>query len=128
MGVIPIDSYTKNCTCLPVTLEWSGRWKKTSALLDSWAEESFLDARVVARCGVPLVEIPQPLVANSLKGQHISRITHATVPIKLLTSGNHQETISLFIIDTPHSPVVLGHPWMVKRNPELDWKRHKIVG
>ena len=25
-------------------------------------------------------------------------------------------------------PVVLGHPWMVKHNPEMDWKRHEILG
>ena len=45
-----------------------------------------------------------------------------------MISGNHQDTISLLIIDTPHSPVILGHPWMVKHSPEVDWKRHEILG
>ena len=36
---------------------------KTSALLDSGAEDSFLDATVAAQWGVPLVEVSKPLVA-----------------------------------------------------------------
>ena len=66
-----------------------------SGLLDSGAKESFLDAEAAARWAIPLVEVSRPLVANSLNGQNIGRITKATVPLHLLISGNHQETISL---------------------------------
>ena len=132
MGVSHLESSSKNhCTCLPVTLQWPGGAQKTSALLDSGAEESFLDAKTAARWGVPLVEVSKPLVANSLNGQHIGRITWitwTTIPLTLRISGNHQEELSLLIIDTPHSPVVLGHPWMAKHRPRVDWARHEILG
>ena len=98
--------------------------QKTSALLDSGAEESFLDAETAARWGVPLVEVSKPLVANSLNGQHIGRITRTTIPLTMRISGNPQEVL---IIDTPHSPVVLGHPWMAKHRPRVDWAGHKIL-
>ena len=100
VGVIPIESSTCSRTCLPVTLNWTGGNEKTSALLDSGAEESFLDAGNAACWGIPLVEVSRPLVANSLNGQRIGCITKATVPLHLLVSGNHQKTISLLIIDT----------------------------
>ena len=128
VAVIPIESSNQSRTCLPVIINWTGGTKKTSTLLDSGAEESFMDAGTATRCGIPLVEVSHPLVANSLNGQRLGRITKATIPLCLLVSGNHQETIPLLIIDTPHLPVVLGHPWMVKHNPELDWKRHDILG
>ena len=64
-------------------------------------------------------------MANSLNGQNIGRITKAIIPIQLQISGNHKEKISLLIIDTPHSPVILGHPWIVKHGPEV---RHEILG
>ena len=67
-------------------------------------------------------------MANSLNGQNIGHITKATIPIQLQVSGNHKEKISLLIIDTPHSPVILGHPWMVKHSPEVDWAKHEIIG
>ena len=49
MGVIPMESFTRSRTCLPVILNWTGGTKKTSALLDSGADESFIDAGAAAR-------------------------------------------------------------------------------
>ena len=128
VGVSHLDSSNRHCTCLPVTLQWPGGSRKASALLDSGAEESFLDTATAARWGVPLVEVSRPLVANSLNGQRLGRITQATIPLKLRISGNHQEEISLLILDTPHSPVILGHPWLAKHRPKVDWETHRILG
>ena len=128
MAVIPVESSTRSRTCLPVILNWTGGTKRTSALLDSGAEERFMGGGATARWGIPFVEISRPLVANSLNGQRLGHTTKATIQLRLLVSGNNQETISLLIIDMPHLPVVLGHLWMVKYNPELDWKRHEILG
>ena len=127
VGAFQLDSSNRRRTCLSVTLEWAGRAQKTSALLDSGAEESFLDATVAAQWGVPLVEVSKLLVASSLNGQRLGRITKATRPLRMRILGNHQEKISLLIIDTPHSPVVLGHPWMAKHRPQVDWARHEIL-
>ena len=128
MGVIPIESSTRIRTCLPVIINWTGGNKKTSALLDSGAQESFLDAGATAHWGIPLLEVSRPLVANYLDSQRLGCITKAAIPLCPLVCGKHQETISLLIIDTHHSPVVVGHPWMVKHNPKLDWKQHDILG
>ena len=73
------------------------------------------------------MEVSRPLVASSLNRQRLGRITKATRPLKMRISGNHQEEISLLIIDTPHSPVVLGHPWMAKHKPQVDWAKHEIL-
>ena len=67
------------------------------------------------------MEVSKPLVASSLNGQWLGRITRATRPLKMKISGNHQEEISLLIIDTPHSPIVLGHPWIAEHRPQVDW-------
>ena len=101
VGAFRLESSNRKRTCLPVTLEWPGEARKTSALLDSGAEESFLNATTAAQWGlVPLEEVSRPLVANSLNGQCLGRITKATRPIKMKISGNHQKEISLFIINT----------------------------
>ena len=88
MGVIPIESSTRSRTCLTVTINWTGGTKKTSALLDSGAEESFLDTGATGRWGIPLLEVSHPLVANSLNGQRLGRITKAT---KLTPSSGVRE-------------------------------------
>ena len=112
-----IDSSIRSRTCLAITLGWSGGSKR-----------SFLDAGAAVHWGIPLVEVSRRLVANSLNGQRIGRITKPTVPLRLLISSNHQETITLLIIDPLPSPVILGHPWMVTYKPAMDWKRHEILG
>ena len=91
VGAYQLDSSNRRQTCLPVTLAWAGRSRKTSALLDSGAEESFMDATVATKWGVPLVEVSKPLVASSLNVQRLGRITQATRPLTMRISGNHQE-------------------------------------
>lgn len=91
-----------------------------------WTQASFLDGGAARRWGIPLEKLPHPREGNSLNAQAIGRITHSTKSIKLLVSGNHQEIIKLLIIESPHSPVILGHPWMVIHNPEMDWRSHDI--
>ena len=51
---------------------------------------------------------------------------HRTAPLQLLTSGNHRETLQLIVMETPHSPVVLGHPWLSLHRPLVDWRTHEV--
>ena len=95
---------------------------------------SFLDAGAAARWGIPLVEVSRPLVAKSLIGQRIGQITKATVSLHLLKT--RQSSRKDFTAHHRHSAFwsrhsafwILRHPWMVTHNPELDWKRHEILG
>ena len=48
VGTFRLESSNCKHTCLPVTLEWPGGAWKTSTLLDSGAEESFLDVNTAA--------------------------------------------------------------------------------
>lgn len=85
MGVIPVD-HSKNFTCFPVSLEWAGGGRKTTALIDSGAEENFIDLEVAQKWGIPVEKIFPDRVTNSLNGQRIGHVTHVTGPIKLWIS------------------------------------------
>lgn len=115
-------------TCLPVTLGWRGRSWKTTALIDTGEEECFLDTETAQRWGIPLEVLERPLVANTLTGQKIASVAHITLPVSLRISGNHQEELRLHIIDSPNAPIVLGHPWMTRHTPEIDWASHEVRG
>ena len=115
MGVYQLDSSNRRRNCLPVTLEWPGRARKTSALLDSGAEESFLDATVVAQWGVPLVEVSKPRVASSLNGQ-----TTQDEDLGEPSGGDLPP-------DNQH-PAFSGHAGPpVDGEAQVDWARHKIL-
>lgn len=44
-----------------------------------------------------------------------------------IITGNHREEIKLFVIPSPHSPVVLGLPWFKLRKPHTDWRNKSIT-
>lgn len=55
-----------------------------------------------------------------------AKITHQTIPVTLMLSGNHSETISFKIVSSVSTPLILGLPWLSLHNPQIDWQRQKI--
>ena len=84
-----------------------------SILVDSGADDSFIDSDFAAQSG-----IPSQLFA--LDGRLLAHVTHHTIPVFLQLSGNHHKAISFFFIPSPSSPVVLGLPWLKLHNPHID--------
>lgn len=98
------------------------------ALIDSGAEDNFIDKRLAEQLGCELLPLTTPIQANALDGRLIAKVTHYTSPVNLTLSGNHHESISLHLISSPQTPLVLGHPWLKLHNPHIDWALGKIMG
>ncbi len=77
--------------------------------------------------GIPVRELSDPPTIYPLDGHILSKILHATAPVSLTISGNHQETISFFIICSPLSPIVLEHPWLTQLNLQFNWGEGTIL-
>ncbi|KAI2668694.1 Transposon Tf2-6 polyprotein [Labeo rohita] len=106
------------------------RWQRLdlhcTALLDSGAEGNFMDFSFACHNRVPLLPLTSSIAVHALNGQTLPTITTITEPITLTVSGNHRESISFYILDSPHAPVVLGHPWLIKHNPRIDWQLRSV--
>lgn len=96
-------------------------------LVDSGADDNFIDSAIVHQEEIPTEPIDPPRKVNALNGEPLAMITHRTVPVTLILQGNHKETIQLLVISSPHAPVVLGLPWLKCHNPQIDWSMTKIV-
>lgn len=66
------------------------------------------------------------LPTPALDGRVLSNILRATVAVSLTMSGNHQETIYFYFFHTL-APIVLGHPWLVQHNPQINWVEGSIL-
>ncbi len=110
-----------NTTLLPVRLQWAAGGYDGSALLDSGAEGSFIDRNLVHQLRMSTTSLRHKIPVSALNGQSLSDITHSTLPVTLITSGNHTETMTFYVTDSPLAPVVLGHPWLVQHNPRVNW-------
>ena len=87
---------------------------------------------MVRRLKIDTVTLDLPIEAQALDGRTLTRsstvpYTHAveyrTVPVNLLVSGNHHESISLLVITSPFSPVVLVTPGLKPTTPRLIGER-----
>ncbi|XP_070401394.1 uncharacterized protein [Nothobranchius furzeri] len=121
-----ISSVTR-CS-LPCTLFYQSKQIPLEALVDSGCEQSLLDPRLVTEWGIPTTKLSTPRSVSSLDNRNLSSITHQTVPLRLQVSGNHVETLTFYVFPSPQSPLVLGHSWLVRHNPILDWRENKIIG
>ncbi len=126
-GGITLAKSSLAATLLTVKLQWSSVTYDCQALIDSGAEGNFLDSDLAYRLRLPVIALSQPIAVHALNGLSLPSITHSTGPLRLVTSGNHTETIQFLLTDTPITPVVLGHPWLVLHNPHFNWSQSSIL-
>lgn len=115
------SSSPSSSTLLPVRLRWATNTHDTHALLDSGAEGNFMDLELAHHLHIPITPLTYKISVSVLNGQQLPNISHATKPINLITSGNHTETITFLLMNSPLAPFVLGHPWFTQHNPRVDW-------
>ena len=98
------------------------------ALLDSGASSSFIDIAFVRAHGVPVVNLPKPILVEAIDGRVLSSgaITQATIPL-VLRVGSHQEELPFYLIASPRHPIVLGLTWLEAHNPTVDWCNRSVT-
>uniref|UniRef100_A0A673W8Q5 Gypsy retrotransposon integrase-like protein 1 n=1 Tax=Salmo trutta TaxID=8032 RepID=A0A673W8Q5_SALTR len=100
------------------------------ALVDSGAAGNFMDRGLAIKLGIPRVPLDSPFPVHSLDSRPLGSglVRESTVPLDMVTQGNHKERISFFLIDSPAFPVVLGVPWLAGHNPRISWKQGVLQG
>lgn len=113
---------------LHAILLWGAQSNTIRVLIDSGADESFIDSALVQQLGISTQRLSTPIEARALDGRPLGKVTLCTVPVVLRISGNHSEPVRFLLISSPHVPVVLGHSWLQKHNPLIDWTTGSIKG
>ncbi|XDV14192.1 hypothetical protein PO909_002370 [Leuciscus waleckii] len=72
---------------------------------------------------IALIPCTSPLSVEAVDGRPLGtgRITHMTQELHMRTGLLHHEKIH------PHTPVILGLPWLRNHNPHLQWTTGQIV-
>uniref|UniRef100_A0AAQ4QLT0 Gypsy retrotransposon integrase-like protein 1 n=1 Tax=Gasterosteus aculeatus aculeatus TaxID=481459 RepID=A0AAQ4QLT0_GASAC len=96
-------------------------------LVDSGADENFMDWRLAKRLNLKLIPLPKQLEAHALDGRLLCKITHRTDPIQMIISERHSEALSFYLFDSPSHPLILGFPWLSKHNPHMNWVTGEIT-
>jgi hypothetical protein len=96
------------------------------ALVNSSATENFVDYKTVARLqlGSNKLQIPRPVHNVNGTPNKSGGITNSvTLYIKF---GNKEQCIKFFVMNLGKDRMILGHPWLRKFNPVIDWKKGTI--
>lgn len=102
-------------------LLWARESLPLPLLVDSGADDSFIDESLAMQAGLPTVALWEPKSVQDLNGRLLARATHKTEPLTLLISGNHCERIQLYLIPSAASPAILGSPWLATHNRQINW-------
>ena len=113
---------------LPVTLAWGTREYQLKALVDSGAAGNFMDLSLARGLQIPSDSLATPLTVTALDGRPLGpgKVTLLTSPLRL-SFNQHQEELSFHLIQSPELPVILGHPWLLRHNPHLDWSSGAVL-
>ncbi len=126
-----VSSHLNSSTILeiPVTLMVKGQITETSALIDSGAAGNFIDATFAKTHHIPLVPCVSHLAVAALDGRPLGsgRVQFITEEMQLRVGALHTETISLFVFQSPQTPIILGLPWLERHNPSISWSERQIT-
>lgn len=96
------------------------------ALLDTGCTGTCISRDTVARLGLSTTRLPSPIIVKNADDSHNAggMITHScTVRMQI---DDHLEIITCMVTDLGGTAVFLGHEWISKHNPSVDWVRKEI--
>jgi len=96
------------------------------ALLDSSVTEIFMDKKTAARHGFRLQKLERSITIRNVDGTNNSggAITHQ-VECNMFYKG-HIERMRMDVCDLGKIEVILGMPWLVAHNPEINWETEEV--
>jgi len=96
------------------------------ALLDSAAIGLFMDKGFVEKNGLRMERLERPVKVMNVDGTHNSRenIMHKVV-CNVYYKG-HRERARFDVCSLGRTEVILGMPWLMAHNPEIDWEKGEV--
>jgi len=102
----------------------NGKNLKVKALVDSGCTHTGIDKQLVKEKKIQTKAIDfsfEVFNADGTKNREVTRVAPLEVEI-----NRHKETLEAAVMDLDRTDMFLGHDWLVKHNPEVNWKSGTI--
>jgi len=102
----------------------NGKKLNVKALMDSRCTHTGIDKQLVKnkRIQTKLINFSfEVFNADGTKNGEMTKITSLEIKI-----NRHKETLEAVVTDLNGTDMFLGHDWLVKHNPEVNWKNGTI--
>jgi len=117
-----------NSLKLKVEIETTDTTQKKSlfALVDCGATGEFIDQDYAKSCWLNLVKLTQPIPVYNVDGTPNEAGSITEVVNLILHYKNHSERTTFAVTSLGKQKLLLGHSWLRKHNPEIDWAKGEV--
>ena len=100
--------------------------RTVKALLDCGATGLFMSKNLAQKGGYKLMKLGQPLQVRNVDGTGNSGgVITNEVEVNMFYKG-HVERVRIDVCELGKIDVILGMPWLVVHNPEIDWEKGEV--
>ena len=102
----------------------NGKKLKVKALVDSGCTHTGIDEQLVKDKRIQTKAIDfsfEVFNADRTKNREVTKVAPLEIEI-----NEHKETLEVVVIDLDRTDMFLGHDWLVKHNPEVNWRNRTI--
>ena len=108
-------------------MEIGGKSVGIKALVDSGADATIINSKLVEKYNLPLVQLPQPLTFQNADD---SVNSHGTITHRVegaLRLKRRRLPTRLYVADLGKDDIILGMPWIQRYNPTINWQTGRIT-
>ncbi|XP_043101546.1 uncharacterized protein LOC122349531 [Puntigrus tetrazona] len=113
---------------LPFTILSNVKSVNLMAMIDSGAALNPINRNIIAKFNIPVQLCTPPIkikaINNAFTGEGIA---HQTQTITLQVCLFHQESISLYVVDSPKHEIILGFPYLLTHALNISWIDGKLT-
>jgi len=102
----------------------NGKELKVKALVDSRCTHTGINKQLVKNRRIQTKKIDfsfEVFNTDKTKNEEVTKVAPLEVEI-----NRHKETLEVAVMDLDGTDIFLGHDWLVKHNPEVNWKNGTI--
>lgn len=113
---------------LPITINTEHISLELTAMIDSGAALNLISKNIIEKYNLPTQPCTPPIkikgIDDALIGEGISQQTQTlTLNVGLF----HQESITLYVVNSSRHEVILGHPWLSIHDPNISWHHGELI-
>ncbi|KAI2649352.1 Transposon Tf2-6 polyprotein [Labeo rohita] len=113
---------------LPVTIRTDTLSLDLTAMIDSGAALKLINKDIVKKYNIPTQPCIPPIQIKAINDTLIDHgIHHQTKTITLQIGLLHQESVTLYVVDSPKYEVILGFPWLSIHDPDISWFQGELT-
>ena len=102
----------------------NGKKLEVKALVDSGCTYTGIDKQLVKDKRIQTKSIDFSFEVFNADGTKNGEVTKVA-PLEIKING-HKETLEVAVMDLDRTNMFLGHDWLVKHNPEVNWRNGTI--